>query len=449
MSGYFHGTRAFLASYIGTDGVNGSAQIVKANADLPVYNFSARYDVAMMERRPARGTIITPSIPIPGARSVLFQFETDLFGSGTPGTASKITKLLQACGMAQTLLTGSFAIGTVNYNAASRRGGTIAYTLAIAGTMTTGTHSGTLISRVKSISTNTNVVMSHTFISDDGTVNDYEETTHTNTSAETFASTASSETNGLTAALSVSPAVATAGYRIGDEFITQITGEDTVAVKLVDDAVGAVLDMGLFYVDESRATRVIRAHSCKGSVRIDLRNGQCGRATFNFMGVSIDPAAGIVDGAGHTNVAAFDDVVPPKFLASTFTLGGVAVPCYSEISFDLGGALAMIECAGEASGFVGVVRREFTPTFTFNPIMRLAATSNPFTDWLAGTPAALQLDWGTTAGNKLRLSAPKFTKTGITDTETNTTMRTSIVGVCASPTYDSGADYSAVEYREL
>ncbi len=77
-------------------------------------NYKFTPNVAMGER-PNVSASLSPWSPIPGSRSAKMEFDVELKGSGTKGTAPALGKLLQACGFGETVTAST----SVTYNPAS------------------------------------------------------------------------------------------------------------------------------------------------------------------------------------------------------------------------------------------------------------------------------------------------------------------------------------------
>lgn len=58
----------------------------------------------VMNDRPLAGSSLSPHKKIPGARSAVIEFDVELKGSGTAGTAPEFGKLLKACGFGETVV---------------------------------------------------------------------------------------------------------------------------------------------------------------------------------------------------------------------------------------------------------------------------------------------------------------------------------------------------------
>lgn len=437
MAGIMLARRAAVACDVGTEGTFTANNVAIADATVPVYDLTVATTVAQFARTPARGSILGHSSSIPGARFATISFSVDLKGSGAAGTAPKIGKLLRACGMSQTLNTGSSSVGSTSFVYSSRPDGSVPdYTFDIQAATWNGAKSGRLQSVVTAKTTDTNVVITHTFSPSDGTAGVTETTTHTNTSAVAF-SGAGAAIDDLEATVSVSPGTETDGFYIGDTWITYLTGTEQVdSVYAISNSAHSCLDLAAYFVDGDAAYRGVRLHSARGTFTATMEVGQPVRLNFTFMGIMND-SAGIVDASSWVTTQAFDDTVPPAFMGVTFTVAAAAQPCFTTCSLDLGAQVVMRGCAAETTGYKAADITGFNPTFGFNPIAQLAATSNPYTAVIAGTLSALSLAIGSTAGNIITMTAPKFQRTGITQQVTDDIFRDQITGSLVAAEYSS------------
>lgn len=104
--------------------VEGTAETLAGTDAVPVMNpkFNPNTD---MTKRPNVSSSLSQWAAVPGARSATMEFDVELKGSGTAGTAPALGKLLKACGFAETIV----AITSVIYKPASS--GISSMTLAV------------------------------------------------------------------------------------------------------------------------------------------------------------------------------------------------------------------------------------------------------------------------------------------------------------------------------
>lgn len=85
------------------EGTEGTAEtIVAADATLHM-NPTFKPDTPMNER-PVASASMSPFASVPGARSMVMEFDVELKGSGAAGTAPEFSDALQACGFSETIV---------------------------------------------------------------------------------------------------------------------------------------------------------------------------------------------------------------------------------------------------------------------------------------------------------------------------------------------------------
>lgn len=89
-----------------TEDVEGTAETLVAADVILVANAKFTPDVKMNER-PNRSSSLSPFAAVPGFRSAQIEFDVELKGSGTAGTAPPIGELLLACGYSETIVAGT------------------------------------------------------------------------------------------------------------------------------------------------------------------------------------------------------------------------------------------------------------------------------------------------------------------------------------------------------
>lgn len=106
-----------LAAKIET--VEGAAETLAGADALLVMNPSFKPNTAM-NKRPNVSSSLSPFAAVAGARSATIEFDVEVKGSGTPGTAPEWGKLMKACGYAETIVTSP---ASVTYTPTSVSGG--------------------------------------------------------------------------------------------------------------------------------------------------------------------------------------------------------------------------------------------------------------------------------------------------------------------------------------
>lgn len=89
------------------EAVEGTAEtLVAGDAGFLVFNPNFVPGNAMNQRDPVR-TSLSPMVSIPGSRQARMTFDVELVGASAAGTAPKISDLLQACGLGETIVVGT------------------------------------------------------------------------------------------------------------------------------------------------------------------------------------------------------------------------------------------------------------------------------------------------------------------------------------------------------
>lgn len=107
-----------LAAKIET--VEGTAETLAGADAILVRNFSFKPN-DQMNKRPISSSSLSKYPAVPGLRSAAIEFDVELRGSGSAGTAPEFGKLLKACGFAETVVASP---ASVTYLPTSLRGGT-------------------------------------------------------------------------------------------------------------------------------------------------------------------------------------------------------------------------------------------------------------------------------------------------------------------------------------
>lgn len=87
------------------ESVEGTAETLSASDAFLAANVKFTPNIAMGERKNVSSSL-SPWTSIPGARSAKLEFDVELKGSGTAGTAPALGKLLKACGFGETVVSG-------------------------------------------------------------------------------------------------------------------------------------------------------------------------------------------------------------------------------------------------------------------------------------------------------------------------------------------------------
>jgi len=96
------------------EGTEGAAEVLAGADAFLAQNIKIGPDIEMHER-PNVTSSLSPFPQVPGSRKATFEFDVELKGSGTAGTAPALGKLLLGCGFAETVV----AVTSVTYKPAS------------------------------------------------------------------------------------------------------------------------------------------------------------------------------------------------------------------------------------------------------------------------------------------------------------------------------------------
>jgi len=88
------------------ESVEGTAETLSASDAFLAANVKFTPNLAMGERKNVSASL-SPWAPIPGVRSAKLEFDVELKGSVTKGTAPALGKLLKACGLGETVVSGT------------------------------------------------------------------------------------------------------------------------------------------------------------------------------------------------------------------------------------------------------------------------------------------------------------------------------------------------------
>ena len=100
----------------------------------------------------------------------------------------------------------------------------------------------------------------------------------------------------------------------------------------------------------------------------------------------------------------FLSVLPPAFQGATFSLGSFS-PKLSKVSIALGAKVEMRQDITNAAGLIAAIITDRKVTGKLDPEMTLVASYDQFGIWLAGTPGALTLTFGS-GGTGMTIAAP-------------------------------------------
>lgn len=420
--------RQQLAVAIGTEGTeppDWSVIEAAANAKVLVYEPDWSPDQAVYRRNPNRAQIGNLAA-VPTTTSARMTFRVELKGSGTAGVVPSYGPLLRACGMAQTVNTGTAVTGAFARDAQVSTG---TVTPTSAGTFT-GAKSGRLEVIVLAVVNDTSVTFQATFYPGDGTTPVTDDFTQSSTTPVTL--------TGVAAGVTVDfgdPDASTAGIAVGDRFVAKLTSDQQVSVQYEpSDSGHPVLDMSLL-----QDGRVHRMYSARGNVRIVGTFGEPAFLEFDFMGVPVDD-----DDVALLTGVAYEDTVPAPFLNLQDTELADQDPanCFTTVEVDMGNQVVMRPCAVDhPSGFASARINSRDVTATADPEAQLVATVDMFSKLREGSIFPFVWTLGQTAGNIVEFNAPRAQVTGITQGDRDGILIDQLAMNLIQPAYDAGGDY--------
>ncbi|MFA4905043.1 MAG: phage tail tube protein [Candidatus Margulisiibacteriota bacterium] len=345
--------RQLAAKY---EAAEGTAEILSAQDAGILVNFTpkANYDPQMYQRDLVR-TTLTKIGKLAGKMAAGLEFAIELRGSGSLTGQPKWAKLIEACGYE--------LAGLKNMQIGGITGGPFQH--------------GELITGGTSNATGRVVCATHHGASELY----FREVSGVFANTETI-------TGSLSGAIcTAASAPQTAGYEI------KPVSSDTPALTL-----------GLY---EDGVRKLLKG--CRGSVKFSFKIGEPAIMDFSFMGV----------GAGVTDLPLLSDVeyettVPPVLLDAKMSCGGVSLNI-GEMEIDTANALASKDKIDDPSGILSYLITGRDMKGSFNPEMVAVGSHDFFGKWFAATPMELNLEFGSTEGNKFRIFAPKIVYNKVDD----------------------------------
>jgi hypothetical protein len=419
-------TKTSVGAFGATSSTPAPSTVLDVGNVIQVYEPMSPMQLGMFDRNPARprtGSLAS----VPGTQGRTFTCRAELKSSGTPGVPAKHAPLFKACGLTQTINTGSAAIGSVVADA--KAGAVDASKPTIAGTFG-GAKSGTMLVVITGVVTDTSITFTAIFRPGDGTA----QTVYAGEIQNS--ATAVTLSGGDLDAVTVDfgdPSSSTSGFADGNMYYAALTSDQeesvsyAMAEKPTTRADIAVLEDG----------RVKSLRNAMGTCSIRMVNGEPAFAEFTFTGVD---AGEQTDQSMYTAYVT-DELVPDPILNCDPTLGGTALQPWTEFSFDQGNNVVLIEDATSAEGFEGAEIIGRAPVGSVNPLAQLFAAKNFFTTARAGTEQALALSYGST-GNIITFNAANCQILNVESTDVNGTIRENLSLKFNQPDYDAGGDYT-------
>ena len=138
----------------------------------------------------------------------------------------------------------------------------------------------------------------------------------------------------------------------------------------------------------------------RGTVRIMFTAGQPGVLEFEFSGADFS----VTDATLLTGVS-YDTTIPPIFLSAAFNIASYAA-LVEKLHIDMENRLELQTDINSSSGHKAAVIVERNPTGSFDPEMVTVSEYDFFERWQDGQEMSLTSTIGTTAGNRVSMSAP-------------------------------------------
>lgn len=191
---------------------------------------------------------------------------------------------------------------------------------------------------------------------------------------------------------------------------TEITG--AVSGATVTTSAAATSDQGFAYVPITDSVpsvtvgryldgKVKKILGARGNVGINLVGGQPGFFDFSFLG-------GYVDWDDATVLSPSVSGLPtaPTFRGVTFALGTGTARCFTTFDIDMGNELTPRDCALQESLVASVLLTNRNPTGSYDPESELPSVDDYAAALIAGTQLALEIEWGSVAGNTIVIASP-------------------------------------------
>ena len=140
---------------------------------------------------------------------------------------------------------------------------------------------------------------------------------------------------------------------------------------------------------------------CRGTATLSLDTGGIAMLNFSFQGKLVS----------HTDTAllapTYETTIPPAFLSAALTIHALAMKIKT-FDLDLAAAVAARTDPTESTGIISFLVTGRRPTLKIDPELETIAAHDFLTKLKANTTGAVTLTLGTTAGNKIVITAPAF-----------------------------------------
>lgn len=341
------------------EGTEGTAETLAAADVIQVREPTYKPNVPFYQRNIARATL-TPLQALPGIKTGTLSFGVELKGSGAASTAPEYDAVLQACGLLPTteakLTVGAVASGPFQ-----------------AGERVTGGTSGAIgIVLFDLANGETDLwvkVISGTFA------------TEVITGSDSGASATSSAVS-LTDGILYAPASGS-------------TVPSVTAAAMVD------------------GVRIL-LYGCRGTLTITGTAGEVLMAQVELSGVLGVPA----DVALFTGLS-LDSTVPPVFLGVSMKLQDDYGAIFQALSINLGNNVTERPDASDTEGVLSYLITGRNPTMTVDPEMTTVASHDFVGKLRSGAAGRSEFSYGSTAGNRMRISMPNIQYSDFNDGDRN------------------------------
>jgi len=153
---------------------------------------------------------------------------------------------------------------------------------------------------------------------------------------------------------------------------------------------------------------------CRGSFSFNAEAGKFGTFEWTFKGLYTQPTDAAIPGG-----AVFNNQTPPPFLNANLALAGYAA-IVQAFTFDMANDIQRRENANSAEGVIGFVLGGRDTQGSINPEAVSEATHPFWADWKNAVQKAFSATFGSVAGAKIDITAPKVQAREMTWGDRNT-----------------------------
>jgi hypothetical protein len=157
-------------------------------------------------------------------------------------------------------------------------------------------------------------------------------------------------------------------------------------------------------------------NGCVGTWKISAEDSKYGTAEFSMKGL-MSGSVPVTDGT--TPTATLTTTTPPIVQSIGLVLGSYAPIGVSKLDIDSGTDVQMIDDVNSANGVYGFIVSDRKPVGSVDPLVDTVANHSSINTMVAGTEFAVNATIGSTAGNKISISAPNTQYTDASYSERN------------------------------